>query len=132
MSTPIKIGVAILVLVGVFALTWFFYYPHSPLGQQMAHLKLAEKHQPKVETSLRQLTGADRVRVGVHTGMEGSLSVSGDVADEQTAEGVISAVLATSPPVTVQFLLTVGETNIVQKVVEPGAAANSHPPRHAQ
>src|SRR6187431_369507 len=120
MSTLVKIGVAIVVLVGVFALTWFVYYPHSPLGKQMANLRLAEVHQPKVETSLRKLTGADRVRVGVHTGMGGSLSVSGDVADEQTAEVVISAVLASSPPVTIQFLLTAGETNIIRKVVEPG------------
>ncbi|MGN6552652.1 MAG: hypothetical protein ACTHLW_02820 [Verrucomicrobiota bacterium] len=117
MNTPVKIGVAIFVLVGVFALTWFVYYPHSPLGKQETNLKLAEKHQPKVETSLRQLTGADRIRVGVYTGLGGSLSVSGDVADDQTAERVISAVLASGPPVTVQFLLTVGETNIIRKVV---------------
>jgi hypothetical protein len=119
MSTPVKIRIAIVVFVGVFALTWFVYYPHSPLGKQMANLRLAEKHQPQAEMSLRQTTGADKVRVGVYTGLGGSLSVSGDVSDEQTAEAVVRAVLASGPPVTVQFLLTVGETNIFREIVEP-------------
>lgn len=132
MSTRVKIGVAIVVFIGVFALTWAFYYPRSPLGKQMANLRLAAKHLPKVVTSLRRLNGADRVIVGVNTGLEGSLGVHGNVADEQTAEAVISAVLASSPPVTVQFHLTVGETNIITKVVELGAVANSPPPQRAQ
>jgi hypothetical protein len=124
MNAFVKSGVACVVLVGVFALTWIVYYPHSPLGMQAANLKLAEAHQPKVEISLRQVTGADRVRVGVHTGLRGSLSISGDVTDEQTAKAVIGTVLASSPPVTVQFLLTVGGTNILQEIVEQGASAN--------
>jgi hypothetical protein len=70
------------------------------------------------------MTGTDKVRAGVYTGLGGSLSVSGDVADEQTAKAVITAVQASSPPVTVRFLLRVGETNIVQKIVDPDGAAN--------
>lgn len=124
MNAFVKGGVVGVVLVGVFAFTWFVYYPYSPLAKQEANLKLAEAHLPKVETSLRQVAGADRVRIGVHTGLGGALSISGEVADEQTAEAVIEAVLASSPPVTAQFLLTVGETNILRRIVAQGASAN--------
>src|SRR5712671_2380260 len=124
MSAFVKVGAATVVLVGVFALTWFLYFPHSPLGRQEANLKLAEEYGPKVMKRLRQMTGTDKVRVGAYTGLGGSLSVSGDVADEQTAEAVITAVVASSPPVSVRFLLTIGGTNIVQKIVEPDGAAN--------
>lgn len=124
MNAFVKGGVVGVVLVGVFVFTWFVYYPYSPLAKQEANLKLAEAHLPKVETSLRQVAGADRVRVGVHTGLGGSLSISGEVTDELTAEAVIEAVLASSPPVTAQFLLTVGETNILRKIVAQGASAN--------
>lgn len=81
-------------------------------------MRIAEKHRPKVEESLRLIPGAEKVRVGVYTGLEGSLQVSGDVADERTAEAVMSGVLKKSPPVTLQFLLIVGETNIIRKVVK--------------
>jgi len=124
MNTLVKIGVAILVLVGAFTATWFVYYPHSPLGKQEANLRLAEEHKPKAEASLRRMAGADKVRVVAYPGCGGSLNVSGEVADEQTAEGVMNAVLASSPPVAVEFLLAFGETNLIRKVIEPGAVPN--------
>jgi hypothetical protein len=128
MNTLVKIGVALFVLVGVFALTWFVYYPYSPLGKQNANLRLAEKYQPQVEANLRKTKGTDRVKVSINTGLGGSLQISGDAADLQTIKAVIDAVLECSPPVTVQFLLTVGESNFFSKVVAPGDAVNEKLP----
>ena len=45
------------------------------------------------------MRGAENVKVEVYTGLGGSLKVFGDVADEPTADAVISEVLATTPPV---------------------------------
>ena len=93
---------------------------------------MAEESLPRVQESLRRMTGTDKVRAGVYTGLGGSLSISGDVADEQTAEAVIRAVLASNPPVTVQFLLRAGETNIVQKIVQQDSAANGGQPSRSE
>lgn len=117
MNTFRKIGAVIAVFAAVFGLTWFFYYPHSPLGKQKAILKLAKMHKPVVEESLRRMTGAENVMAEVHTA--GCLSIFGNVVNDQTAEVVINATLASRPPVTVMFSLIVGETNVVHKIVEP-------------
>ncbi len=126
MSALKKLAAAIGVFVVVFALTFFLYFPYSPLGRQQTNLRLAEEHRPKAEEGLRRIPGADRVRAATYTGLGGSLSISGDVKDEQTAERVISTILSSGPPVTVRFDLMVGETGIVRKTVEPPSRANSH------
>lgn len=125
MSRIVKIGVAVAVFAGVFALTWFVYYPQSTLGKQNANLKLAEKLRPMVEQRVRQLEGADRVRVGIHTGWNGSLSVSGHVANEQIAEVMIREVLATKPPIAVRFEFIVRETDLINKIVQPDITSSS-------
>ena len=125
MNRVVKTGVAVTVFVSVFALTWFFYFPHSPWGKQKANLKRAEELRPMVEQRVRQLAGTDRVKVGVYTGLNGSLSVSGHVANEQIAEVVIREVLATKPPITVQFDLIIGGTDVIQKIVQPDITSNS-------
>jgi hypothetical protein len=94
MNTLTRTGVALVLLVGMFALTWFGYYPHSPLGRQEANLRLPEKHQPRVEGSLRRMKGAEGVRVGVHTGLGGSLCNSSDVMGEPPAIGLFAGLIA--------------------------------------
>jgi hypothetical protein len=121
-----KIAAVITVFACVFALTWFVYFPRSPLGRQLANLKLAEKHRPVVEERLRTIPGANAVKCGAYTGFGGSLSIWGDVADDQTADAVMSGVLATIPPVTIDFSITVGGTNLVRKTVQLGATESNH------
>ena len=128
MRAIIKTGAVITVFVAVFAVTWLFYFPHSPWGKQKANLKLADQHRPIVEQRLRQIPGADLVRVAHYTGLGGSLSVSGHVTNEQTAEVLITEVMGTAPPVTVDFNLIVGGTDSVQRIVEPNGAANGSQP----
>ena len=43
------------------------------------------------------MKGAEKVKVEVYTGLDGSLSVFGDVENEQTAKAVMSEILATTP-----------------------------------
>ena len=95
------------------------------MGKQEVNLRLAKAHKPNVEASLHRLNGTAKVRIDVYTGLGGALHVSGDVADDQTVERVIDAIWASRPPVTVQFQLTVGETNVIQRVVEPTIHVNA-------
>jgi hypothetical protein len=127
MSRIVKIGVAVAVFVGVFALAWFVYYPQSPLGKQNANLKLAEKLRPMVEQRVQQLEGADHIRVGIDTGWNGSLSVSGHVANEHIAEVVIREVLATKPPIAVRFEFIVRETESINRTFQPEDRATPRP-----
>lgn len=127
MNRVVKTGVAVAVFVSVFALTWFFYFPHSPWEKQKANLKRAEELRPKVEQRVRQLAGTDRVKVGVYTGLNGSLSVSGHVANEQIAEVVIREVLATKPPIAVRFEFIVRETESINRTFQPEDRATSLP-----
>jgi len=130
MRGVLKVLAALLVFACIFALTWWVYFPHSPLGKQLANLKLAHAHAPIAEGKLRSLRGPEEVKVGAYTGLGGSLAVSGEVPDEQTAERVMAEVLATRPPVTVRFELSLGETNSMWKVVQPdGTATGSQPIR---
>jgi hypothetical protein len=128
MRAIVKIVAAIAVFAVVFAVTWFVYFPHSPWGKQEANLKLASQHRPLVEQRLRRMPGTELVKVGRFTGLGGSMSVYGEVADQQTAEAVIREVMATVPPVTVDFHLTVGRTDKIERVVEPDGAANGSQP----
>ena len=52
-SGTLKIIVAIVGFVAVFALTLIIYLPHSPLGKQEANLRLASLHVPIIESRLR-------------------------------------------------------------------------------
>ena len=55
-----KIGAALVVLIGTFAITWFVYFPHSPWGKQEANLKLAHLHEPVLVEKLRHTEGAEQ------------------------------------------------------------------------
>jgi hypothetical protein len=126
-SRTLKLLVILGTFVGVFALTWVLYFPHSPLGRQEANLGIAREHQVIVEERLQRLRGAERVRVAVSTGYGGCLTVEGAVADQEAAEMVIEEVSATRPPVIVRFLIFAGESDLVERIVEPTAAGNSRP-----
>src|SRR5258706_16156691 len=102
MKGVFKLAAVVVVFLCVFSITWFVYFPHSPLGRQEANLKLAENHLLIARDRLRQVKGAEKVKVGVYNGLDGSLSVFGDVESERTVEAVMSEILATAPPVTVQ------------------------------
>ena len=125
MNLALKIGAIIAVFVGVFGITWVVYFPHSPLGKQNTNLKLATLHEPAVRSALRNLKGAERLQVGIYTGLDGSLAVTGKVQDNEMAQRVMAKVLATKPPVTIWFNLVVGETNVIQQIVQPHATPNA-------
>ncbi|MFN7141107.1 MAG: hypothetical protein ACK4UN_17395 [Limisphaerales bacterium] len=76
---------------------------------------------------MRQIPGAELVRVDRFTGLGGSLKVHGEVPNEQTAEVVIREVIVTAPPVTVDFTLIAARTNTVWRIVEPTTEGNSRP-----
>lgn len=112
-----KIVAAIFVFAAVFALTWYFYFMHSPLGKQTAYLKLCRQHVPAVEAKLRRVPGTAAVKVSIHT--RGAIVVKGSVADMQIAEGVARAVETGTTPVIVEIFLNVGEAEAFRKIVEP-------------
>jgi hypothetical protein len=119
MKRTTKVAVAFITLVGAFSITWFSYFPHSPLGKQLANMKLAEEHCPPIMERLSRIQGAEKVQAVPYTGLGGSMVVHGHVGDEQTAEAVMAEVLANPPPLTVSFELIVGETNMIRKVARP-------------
>jgi hypothetical protein len=123
-----KIVAALVVLVGTFTITWFVYFPHSPWGKQEANLKLAHVHEPIVVEKLRHTEGAEQVNVGVYTGLGGALGIGGKVKDSETAERVVADVMATMPPVPVDFNISISDTDMLQRVVQPNASVNGSQP----
>lgn len=128
MSHLWKIGVIIALFILVFTLTWVVYFPYSPLGVQSANLKLAEGHEAILKARLQNLKDVEKLMVAPYTGLGGSLAVQANVPDKPTAEKIMTEVLATRPPVTVKFLFIVGETTLIQRVVQPNSAANGSQP----
>jgi hypothetical protein len=119
MKRTYKIAVALLVFIGTFTLTWFVYFPHSPWGKQKANLKLAHRHESVVAEKLRHTEGAEHVNVGAYTGLGGALAVGGKVKDSETAERVVKDVMATSPPVPVDFNISISDTDLLQRIIQP-------------
>ncbi len=123
-----KVLAALVVLTGSFAIAWFVYFPHSPWGKQEANLKLAHLHEPVVVEKLRHTEGAEQINVGVYTGLGGALGVGGKVKDSETAERVVAAAMATMPPVAIDFNISISDTDMLQRVVQPNASANGSQP----
>jgi hypothetical protein len=123
-----KFVAALIILLASFTVTWLVYFPHSPWGKQEANLKLAHLHEPVVIEKLRQTDGAQEVSVGVYTGLGGALGVVGKVKDVETAERVVAAVAGTMPPVPVDFNISISDTDMLQRVVQPNASASRSQP----
>ncbi len=123
-----KIVAALVVLVGTFTIAWLVYFPHSPWGKQEANLKLAHLHKPIVVEKLRHTEGAEQVNVGVYTGLGGALAIGGKVKDSETAERVVADVMAPTPRVPIDFNISISDTDMLQRVVQPNASANGSQP----
>jgi hypothetical protein len=128
MKSTYKFFAALVVLIASFIITWLVYFPHSPWGKQEANLKLAHLHEPVVVEKLRQTEGAQQVNVGVYTGLGGALGVGGKVRDAETAEKVVAVVMATKPPVPVDFNISISDTDTLQRVLQPSASASHSQP----
>lgn len=112
-----RIFVVPLLLLVAFAI----YYPFSPASQQRRGMAIGQRHVSTIEAALAPFD-AEELQVGVSTYGLGTITVHGEVADEETARSIRDAVVATKPPITTRIWLVgpAGE-RWLQETVEPAA-----------